>query len=178
MVAGASGGGNQTAGGLGRVVPTPKTTCQANGANTATSLQDTTKTWFTNEFANRQITITAGLGAGQVRTVAAAPNANNGTTVNITAPWTTVPDSTSTYLVRSDILGPQTTGGTAFPLLPIPQGAPSALHFLVGGAGGGGAGSSPAWMLATSIPPAGQWAPGSGGGGGGGAIAFRAGDLM
>ncbi len=77
---------------------------------------------------------------------------------------------------RLDFLGPDTSGGTPFPLLPLPGGANSIDHFLVGGSGGGGGGSHAALMNKTlAQAPTGNWAPGCGGGGGGGAMALRAG---
>ncbi len=75
---------------------------------------------------------------------------------------------------RLDFMGPQAAGGIAFSVFPIPSGARSSRHFLVGGAGGGGSGSSP--VFANNITRV--WAPGSGGAGGGGAIALRAGSLL
>src|SRR3989449_7447595 len=45
----------------------------ANGTETSTTLQDTTKSgtkaWTTDQWAGRLVTITAGTGAGQTRTV-------------------------------------------------------------------------------------------------------------
>lgn len=72
------------------------------------------------------------------------------------------------------ITGPATSGGARFDLFPIPSGARSSLHFLVGGAGGGGGGSHPAFTNSITR----QYANGAGGGGGGGAIAIRAGDTL
>ena len=70
----------------------------ATGAQTSTTLQDTTKTWTPNGFASQEITITGGTGAGQSRTV----RTNTGTTLTIdpALPWAVTPDGTSTYLVH------------------------------------------------------------------------------
>jgi hypothetical protein len=83
----------------------------------------------------------------------------------------------------SQFMGAPAAGGNALQLFPIPAGAKSSLHFLIGGAGGGGAASNPTMiiMVTTSqppVPPTSPWAPGAGGGGGGGAVALRAGDVL
>ncbi|MBX3461920.1 MAG: Ig-like domain-containing protein [Planctomycetes bacterium] len=77
---------------------------------------------------------------------------------------------------RLDAMGPPAAGGTAVTLFPFTPtlGNPSALHFLVGGAGGGGAGSHA--CLALHLVR--TWSIGGGGGGGGGAIALRAGHQL
>ncbi len=68
--------------------------------------------------------------------------------------------------------GPDSTGGIAFDLFPVPSGTRSVDHFMVGGSGGGGSGSHPHFSLLNTPV---VWKPGTGGGGGGGAILFRAG---
>ena len=68
---------------------------------------------------------------------------------------------------------PAQPGGLTLPsLLPIPGGATSLNHFLVGGSGGGGGGSH-AYGTRTII--AGEFVAGAGGTGGGGAFALRVG---
>ncbi len=98
---------------------------------------------------------------------------------------------TGTWLVNDPILSVaglqlatvtgnlQTNAGNAFPVFPIPAGAKSTQHFLVGGSGGGGGGSQATFALrvsSASTPIA--WAAGAGGAGGGGAIALCAGDEL
>jgi hypothetical protein len=80
----------------------------------------------------------------------------------ITPPWPTAG------------IAPLTAGGSAFPLQPVPAGAPSLEHFLVGGSGGGGGGSHQlgTFALTTNVD---QFLAGHGGTGGGGALALRAG---
>lgn len=69
-------------------------------ASTATSggvdtLTDTTQTWTTNVYAQKVITIVAGTGAGQSRTILS--NAAN--SLKVTVPWAVVPDNTSQYQI-------------------------------------------------------------------------------
>jgi len=75
---------------------TPDGTSQYVIAQTSTTLQDTTKVWTSNLWAGRLVTITAGTGAGQSRTV----SSNTTTTLTISPPaWTTTPDGTSQYVI-------------------------------------------------------------------------------
>ena len=69
--------------------------------------------------------------------------------------------------------GPDTDGGLLFDPFPIPSGASSLDHFLIGGSGGGGGGSHT--FLAISGAFNDTWRAGGGGSGGGGAVAVRAG---
>src|SRR5438445_278521 len=68
-------------------------------AQTSTTLQDTTKSgttgWPANVWAGRLVTITAGTGAGLSRTV----SSNTTNTLTVSAPWTTIPDGTSQYVI-------------------------------------------------------------------------------
>jgi len=64
----------------------------------ANTLVNSGKTWATNAWANMQIRVTEGTGAGQVRTIAS----NNGTTLTTTANWAINPDSTSKYVVEGN----------------------------------------------------------------------------
>lgn len=70
---------------------------QATGA-TATTLTNTPKTWTANQWANFQIKITAGTGAGQVRTIAS----NTGDTLTVSAAWAVTPDATSQYKIEGN----------------------------------------------------------------------------
>lgn len=86
----------------------------------------------------------------------------------------TVVDPITGVPPRFDFMGPPAAGGNAFALFPVPAGARSSLHFLVGGAGGGGSASGA--VFSNNVTRV--WAPGSGGGGGGGAAAFRSGSVL
>lgn len=52
-----------------------------------------TKAWPTNGWANYEIRILSGTGAGQIRTVAS----NTATVITVSAAWTTTPDATSVF---------------------------------------------------------------------------------
>ncbi len=67
-----------------------------------------------------------------------------------------------------------TTAGPLLNLFPVPAGASSIDHFMVGGSGGGGAGTHP--FLTTGFAT--TWSSGGGGAGGGGAVTLRAGNLL
>jgi hypothetical protein len=64
---------------------------------TATTLTQTGKTWTASQWINSQVHITAGTGAGQIRTI----TANTGDTLTV-ATWTTTPDATSQYAIRGN----------------------------------------------------------------------------
>src|SRR2546430_1947239 len=67
----------------------------ANGTETSTTLQDTTKSgtkaWTTDQWAGRFVTITAGTGAGQTRSVVS----NDPNTLTVSPAWTTTPKNAS-----------------------------------------------------------------------------------
>lgn len=65
---------------------------------TATTLTKSTAAWPTNAWANAQVRIAGGTGAGQVRTVAS----NTGTTLTVSSAWTVTPDATSTYSIEGN----------------------------------------------------------------------------
>lgn len=65
---------------------------------TSTTLVNAAKTWATNQWANSQVHIVSGTGAGQVRTIAS----NTGTTLTVSAAWTTTPDATSVYHIEGN----------------------------------------------------------------------------
>lgn len=65
----------------------------SSGTNTTGTLNDTTKTWTSNQFAGGSIQITGGTGSGQVRHI----SSNTGTQIVVSQAWATVPNATSTY---------------------------------------------------------------------------------
>jgi hypothetical protein len=181
--AGGGGGGFLLPGGAGRVVsnnhPDPGIPAGTSVAATATTLTlvATAAPMVANRYVGRTLTVAAGVGAGQVRTV----TANTATVITVDAAWT-VPPTSSTFTIpdaaapRIDAMGPVAAGGTALGLLPIPVGSVSSSHFLVGGSGGGGAGSQACMTI--QVASSRLWSYGAGGGGGGGALALRAGNSL
>lgn len=65
---------------------------------TSTTLSNSGKAWATNQWANAQIKITAGTGAGQIRTIAS----NTGVQLTVSAAWTVTPDATSQYHIEGN----------------------------------------------------------------------------
>jgi len=90
----------------GKLVSTPSWMDNAYlnfGSGTATSgaastLTQTGKTWATNQWANSQVRIVTGTGAGQIRTIAS----NTAATLTVSAAWTTNPDATSVYEIQGN----------------------------------------------------------------------------
>ncbi len=70
-------------------------TATAGGASTITN---TAKAWTTNQWANYQVRIVSGTGAGQIRTIAS----NTLTQITVSAAWTTQPDATSVYSIEGN----------------------------------------------------------------------------
>lgn len=70
-------------------------TATAGGAST---IDNSSKAWSVNQWANAQIRITAGTGAGQIRTIAS----NTATSITVSSAWTTVPDATSQYAISGN----------------------------------------------------------------------------
>ncbi len=68
-----------------------KGTGVATGAQSSTTLQDTTKAWTVNEYAGATVVITAGTGASQTRTVLS----NTATALTVSAAWGTTPVAAS-----------------------------------------------------------------------------------
>ena len=64
---------------------------------TGTTLTQIGKTWTASQWINSQVRITAGTGAGQIRTI----TANTADTLTV-ATWTTTPDVTSTYAIEGN----------------------------------------------------------------------------
>lgn len=67
-------------------------------AGAASTLTNSAKAWTTNQWTNSQIRITAGTGAGQIRTIAS----NTATVITVSAAWTTTPDATSVYEITGN----------------------------------------------------------------------------
>lgn len=67
-------------------------------AGTSTTLTNSAKNWTVNQWTNSQIRITAGTGAGQIRTVAS----NTATAITVSTAWTTTPDTTSQYSIEGN----------------------------------------------------------------------------
>ena len=85
----------------GKLAATPSHAIYAAGtatAGAATTLANSAKTWTVNQWSNSQVRITAGTGAGQVRTIAS----NAATTLTVSAAWTTNPDATSQYAIEAN----------------------------------------------------------------------------
>jgi hypothetical protein len=70
-------------------------TATSGGAST---ISNSAKSWATNQWANHQIRITGGTGAGQIRTI----SSNTGTQITVGSAWTTTPDSTSAYSIEAN----------------------------------------------------------------------------
>lgn len=70
----------------------------STGTNTTTTLNNTAKAWTTNQWANSQVRIVSGTGAGQIRSVAS----NTGTALTVSVAWTTTPDATSVYSIEGN----------------------------------------------------------------------------
>jgi hypothetical protein len=64
---------------------------------TGTTLVNSAKGWATNQWANYQVRIVSGTGAGQIRSI----TSNTGTTLTVPT-WTTTPDATSVYNIEGN----------------------------------------------------------------------------
>lgn len=67
-------------------------------SGSSTTLVNNAKAWATNQWANYQVHIVSGTGAGQVRTIAS----NTGTTLTVSAAWATTPDASSVYHIEGN----------------------------------------------------------------------------
>lgn len=67
-------------------------------AGAASTITNGAKNWTVNQWTNYQIRITAGVGIGQVRTIAS----NTATVITTTAAWTVTPDATSQYVIEAN----------------------------------------------------------------------------
>jgi hypothetical protein len=90
----------------GRLISTPSWIdrgYKAFAIGTATSgnintIINNAKAWTTNQWTNYQVRITAGTGAGQIRTI----SGNSGTVLTVSSNWTTTPDATSQYSIEGN----------------------------------------------------------------------------
>jgi hypothetical protein len=69
----------------------------STGNNTATTLNDTHQTWTPNYWAGLTVSINAGTGRSQSKTIAS----NTANQLTVTSAWTTIPDATSTYSISN-----------------------------------------------------------------------------
>jgi hypothetical protein len=67
-------------------------------AGGATTLTQGAAAWATNQWANSQVRIVSGTGAGQIRTIAS----NTGTVLTVSASWTVNPDATSAFQIQGN----------------------------------------------------------------------------
>lgn len=67
-------------------------------AGAATTLTNSAKAWAVNQWANSQVRIVSGTGAGQIRTIAS----NTATALTVSAAWSTNPDATSVYSIEGN----------------------------------------------------------------------------
>lgn len=70
----------------------------STGSNTTTTL-NTGKTWLLNQWANYQVRIISGTGAGQIRSIASNTTAG---ILTVGTAWTTTPDATSVYRIEGN----------------------------------------------------------------------------
>ncbi|MDY6957833.1 MAG: hypothetical protein SVK08_01615 [Halobacteriota archaeon] len=68
---------------------------QSSGSNTSSTLNDTSKSWTTDEHVDKFVIIYGGTGYSQIRKI----SANTGTELTIVGSWTEVPDATSYYRI-------------------------------------------------------------------------------
>ena len=121
----------------------------STGSNLTYTLNDTTKLWATNQFANYQLRITAGTGAGQVRKIVA-----NTTTALYVPAWTTIPDATSVYTIEGsdDNLFLIGNGAAAMYTFSISSGAWLLNAPLTARSGAPGAAVTASWICDTTEP--------------------------
>jgi hypothetical protein len=74
-------------------------TATAGGSNTITL--EASKTMLSNQWANYQIRVISGTGAGQVRTISSNTSGTS-SVITVSANWATVPDSTSVYRIEGN----------------------------------------------------------------------------
>lgn len=67
-------------------------------SGTTTTIVHPTAAWATNQWANSQVRITGGAGAGQIRTIAS----NTANTLTVGTAFSPAPDSTSTFVIEGN----------------------------------------------------------------------------
>ena len=67
-------------------------------AGASTTLTNSAKSWVVNMWANYQVRIVSGTGAGQIRTIAS----NTATVLTVSSSWTVNPDATSVYKIEGN----------------------------------------------------------------------------
>ncbi len=82
---------------------------RSTGSNTSTTLNDTSQSWTTNQWAGFEVAIVSGKGAGQIQTI----TGNTANQLTIGGAWTTTPDTTSHYAVYPQFQA-DPPGGSAF----------------------------------------------------------------
>jgi hypothetical protein len=70
----------------------------STGSNTSTTLNDTGKSWTTDEFDGKAVAIVAGTGSGQMNIVAS----NTATELTVENAWAVTPDATSEYVLADE----------------------------------------------------------------------------
>src|SRR2546427_4705635 len=74
---------------------TPDATSEYVITQTINTLQDISKTWTTDQWKGRSVSIKAGTGAGQKKTV----SSNTPNTLTVSSAWGTKPDGSSQYVI-------------------------------------------------------------------------------
>lgn len=110
---------------------------------TGTTLVNSAKTWTVNNWANYQVRITAGTGAGQIRSI----TSNTATTLTVPT-WTITPDATSQYVIEgnSDYLYFMGNAAVTLYRYSISANTWTVLSPAVARAGAPGAGMSGQWV--------------------------------
>ena len=117
-------------------------------AGGASNIDNSGKAWTVNQWANYQIRITAGTGAGQIRTI----SSNTATSITVSAAWTTAPDATSQYAIsgNDDFLYYIGNGAVTMYRYSISANTWTTLSPTVARGGAPGAGMSAHWVSAAT----------------------------
>ena len=128
----------------------------STGSNTSTTLYDTSKNWTNAGWANFQVRITGGTGAGQVRYITSSGDG----VLTVSTPWTVTPDSTSTYVIEGndDYLYLMGNNSVTLYRYNISTNSWSTLSPAIARAGAPGAGASASWIDAVTAE---EWSDGS-----------------